>query len=869
MHVCKPQVLGLSSRPIEYRKRFGLCISGCLHVPFAQAAGGTLWGEQSMWNFLAGEMAVPLIDEGVSKLTPEFLVAGHAFPPADRPNACAVRVRLGGTEKTLLVFGDRYWAGDRASEPRPFERMPIDWTRAYGGADVPANPVGRGRPGPDGALLLPNIESPQARWLRPDQPGAPAGFAALDPMHPARAAWRGTYGDDWLQAHSPGFAPDLDWKYFNMAPADQWLGAPLRGDEPWSLDHLHPTQPHIEGTLPGLRVRVFANYRLPAGGHKLREVPMRLTTVWFFPHAERAVLVFQGMAEVGEDDGADIAHLMGAVERLGEVRDDAHYAGALERRLDPVDGGLHALNDADLLPDRLDTLDPAFEQALSAFKSDGLQAEAQLRAAQIDMQIARDKVTALGKDPDALGLKLPQREPPPPMAQLPAYLKAKRLEAEAQQLALLDESIQAMEKALDAIERAKIDPASLLHRGPPAFRAEAQMRKLKATVPASALPPVDRLAAQLVQQEAVERQGYLQAAHTQPSAHALPEAESAVLRRDLQLLMASGVRMLAGMDLTGADLSHMDLRGVDFSGAWLESADLRGANLSGAKLDGAVLAHADLRGLIAVGTGFAGANLGRAQLADAVFDDADLSGAMLMHCNLAQTQWRRALIAGALMHETAWGAADWTGLRAPGHLFYRHDLSRTTLAGAELANASFIECTLTGADLREAQMAGASFIGCAMDGARLMGAQLAGAVFDKTTTLTGADLTQANLRNVNFGEVRMDGVRLIKAVLDGANLGRAQLDRCDARLASAKGALLRKVGLVQARLGGINLQDAILQQADLRGADLRSANLFGVDLSRVWLDGDTRFDGALVTRARTWPRWTPEQQANRARSAAP
>jgi uncharacterized protein YjbI with pentapeptide repeats len=61
-------------------------------------------------------------------------------------------------------------------------------------------------------------------------------------------------------------------------------------------------------------------------------------------------------------------------------------------------------------------------------------------------------------------------------------------------------------------------------------------------------------------------------------------------------------------------------------------------------------------------------------------------------------------------------------------------------------------------------------------------------------------------------------------------------------------------------LSGVDLRDAVLQHADLRGTDLRRANLFGADLARVRLDGSTRFDGALLTRARTWPRLTREQQ---------
>src|SRR5215207_9230877 len=157
MQVTKPQALGLSTRPIEHRKRFGLCITAALHVPFAQAERGSLWSEQSMWDFLAKEMAVPLIDEGVAKLTAEFLVHGRACPAPDRPEACAVRARVGAREKTLLVFGDRYWDGQRASPPKPFEQMPIGWERAYGGSGFPPNPVGKGRASQDGVQWLPNI----------------------------------------------------------------------------------------------------------------------------------------------------------------------------------------------------------------------------------------------------------------------------------------------------------------------------------------------------------------------------------------------------------------------------------------------------------------------------------------------------------------------------------------------------------------------------------------------------------------------------------------------------------------------------------------------------------------------------------------
>ena len=254
-----------ASTMVEFRKRFGLCISATLHLPFAQGEKGTLWAEQSMWNFLSREMAAPLIDEGVAKLTPEFLVHGRAYTSLDRPNACAVRARFAGREKTLLVFGDRYWNGEQPSAPANFESMPLGWDKAYGGPDFAANPAGRGRKAVDRVLWLPNIEAPGERVRSPQQQPVPAGFGALEPQHPQRAGLRGTYDKNYLREHAPGFAPDADWRCFNLAPQDQWLDAALQGDETFAFDHMHPGKPHLQGQLPGLRARVFAGYRMPDG----------------------------------------------------------------------------------------------------------------------------------------------------------------------------------------------------------------------------------------------------------------------------------------------------------------------------------------------------------------------------------------------------------------------------------------------------------------------------------------------------------------------------------------------------------------------------------------------------------------------------
>jgi len=862
VQVVKPQALSLLTRPIEYRKRFGLCVTACLHVPFAQGEHGALWGEQSMWNFLAQEMGTPLIDEGVAKLTSEFLVHGYAYAPADSPNACAVRVRLGGADKTLLAFGDRYWDGARVSAPQPFEKMPLSWARAYGGADFPANPVGRGRAAVDGLRWLPNLELPQSRLLKPDQVVEPAGFGLRDVMHPQRVQLRGTYDASYLKEHSPGFAPDLDWRYFNLAPQDQWLPTPLRGDEPFELDNLHPGQAHIEGQLPGLRARVFASYREANAEPTLREVPLRLTTVWFFPHAERCILLYQGLAEVGEDDASDVVGLMGAVERLGEPKSDEHYATVLELRADPKMGAIHALRDSDLLPSGLSIADPDLEETRKTFAMEGLQADAQYRRAQMDVELAREDARAMGRDPDALGIKMPAREKPPSGDELAGYLERQMKEARAQQWQALSDVVTQVEKTLALTSDGKIDLAALQHRGPPRYSAERHLDELRSSMGVQRLGANEAdVYAKLIQNEQSQRMAYLQSAHLQLPAAPMPREEAATLRDEVARAVAKGIRHFAGLDFTGADFSGLDLRAANFAGSWLEGVNFSKSNLSGANLAGAVLAHANLSGAVAIGADFSGANLGRALLQGVVMDDASLTGATLMHCALAGTQFRRAQLAAAMLMDTTWGQADWSGVRCAGQTFYKLDLTGMTLCEADLSGCNFIECNLSGVDLRGAALGNTTFMTCKLDGAMLQSVTAAGLVLVASCSLIKADFTEAVLTGCNFGASDLSGVRLVKARLDGANMSEAKLSGADCRMASAKSALFRRTDLRGSLLAGMNLQDAVLQHADLRRADLRKSNLFGADLTRVQLDGDVKLEGALLKRTRTWPRLTPAQQA--------
>ncbi|WP_148281025.1 DUF2169 domain-containing protein, partial [Bordetella bronchiseptica] len=144
MKIVKPLRLGLLSRPYRMRgrQRLGLAV-------FALATldeQALLQPEADLWS-LAGEALGEdgVLDLAVPKPCAEFLVSGAAYTAHQQDRtACMARVRVGELEKTLAVFGERYWLDGKPTPPAPFEAMPLDWAHAFGGPEYADNPHGRG-----------------------------------------------------------------------------------------------------------------------------------------------------------------------------------------------------------------------------------------------------------------------------------------------------------------------------------------------------------------------------------------------------------------------------------------------------------------------------------------------------------------------------------------------------------------------------------------------------------------------------------------------------------------------------------------------------------------------------------------------------
>jgi hypothetical protein len=183
----------------------------------------------------------------------DVVVVGHAYAPGRLPRASlTARLSLGEIDKQLVVKGAR--VRDAQGEVGPaasFKRMPLRYERALASRsdDNPAGVPAEGRPDPDGAAFLPNIEpSPGQNVVEP------IGFGPIAASWPARARRLGRHSEYWSHTewYERELPRELDFGYFNVAPLDQQVEV-LSTGERILLENLHPEHPRLITHLPALK----------------------------------------------------------------------------------------------------------------------------------------------------------------------------------------------------------------------------------------------------------------------------------------------------------------------------------------------------------------------------------------------------------------------------------------------------------------------------------------------------------------------------------------------------------------------------------------------------------------------------------------
>jgi uncharacterized protein YjbI with pentapeptide repeats len=876
MKTIKPDKLGLLVRVFESDQRCYFVVTVFVFFPFQ--APKKLLSEVELWKFAPGELTAEngVLDEGLSKPKGEVLVTGRCHPPGGEPQAVSfVRLKLGSVDKRLAVLGDRrFGTGGIPTEPEPFTEMPVDWAHAYGGAGFAANPLGKGFgavEGPDGTKShpMPNIEEPGRLMVNPSDKRTPVGFGAYELTWPQRYSKVGTYDTEWFETRFPGVAKDLDPTFYNAAPEDQRIQGYFTGDETFLIENMHPTKPRLEGSLPPIVIRAFVTQRGEAG-EAFREIPTRLETIRLFPHAEKGVLVFRGMIEVAEDDGADVAHIVIGGEDRAFPKSADHYREVLEKRL----AKKHQFAaDRDLMPPPAEGWDIFFRlpEVHDAVRSENLLRKNLEGKRERMFAETRAKMVAAGLDTSALD--------PPPMGEPPiddpealdAYME-KLQTGEDDRKKEMDEAKERLEeRAREAYAEQGIDYDKAVQQvekedvGPPKFRAQAHLQQMEELLKLGRDndAPLEEMEAevrapgylaQLQRQEEQMREMYRRSAHLQGRVDPLGVEASERARAELTAAKAAGIGM-PDRDFTGADLSGLDLSGLDLRGAFLESATLEGTRLDGADLSNAVLAGANLARTGLARAKLTGANLGRARFDGADLAGADLEGAILSRAKIANSSFRGAKIERVNLLETEFGeGVDFGEVSAKMLVFFTVDVSRVRFTGADLTKATLLECKVEDADFSGVNLTQASFLSCQGNRAIFREARLEKAQFVHGSSFEEADFTDAVAPSANFRGTKLRAAKFGRTRLDGADLSDCDLTEANLYRAVARQARFVRADLTGAGMISIDLLGAVLQKAKIFRADLTGANMFRADLAKIRVDGATKIGEANLKQARTLPR---------------
>ncbi|MBK9989731.1 MAG: DUF2169 domain-containing protein [Verrucomicrobia bacterium] len=258
-------------------------------------------------------------DLTLCKLGTDVLLSGHAQAPAgEKVHSLDVLLAVGSVNKKVRVFGRRMWrksfpGGFVATDPVPFERVPLRWELAFGGEATikdgnksarqelhRQNPLGRGfrisdKAKPVDGDELPQIENPSTlirSWK--DQP-APIGFGPVPAHWQPRLGYAGTYDEAWQKGRAPYMPKDFDAKFFYAASEDQQVHGYLQGGEIVEVAGMDP-RGLVRFSLPRYLHSVECR-----SGTKAEPVAINLETVFIDMDTGRVMMTWAGNLCTGRD----------------------------------------------------------------------------------------------------------------------------------------------------------------------------------------------------------------------------------------------------------------------------------------------------------------------------------------------------------------------------------------------------------------------------------------------------------------------------------------------------------------------------------------------------------------------------------------
>jgi uncharacterized protein YjbI with pentapeptide repeats len=285
----------------------------------------------------------------------------------------------------------------------------------------------------------------------------------------------------------------------------------------------------------------------------------------------------------------------------------------------------------------------------------------------------------------------------------------------------------------------------------------------------------------------------------------------------------------ANEDLSGIDLSGLNLLGADFSGAQLAEANFSDARLEQTNFDRALLSHAVFVNANLVQASMVGASAGHVK-----FTQCDLSSAILKesdfsHGDFTQAKFNQSDMTLAIFSGSKMQSISALNVIAEQTSFEECSLADANFSHAQLKSASFHTAILTDTNFTQAACQRVDFSGATLSRALFANADLQDSEANTATTFAHCRFTKANLSGVSWAGPCLDDAAFDDAVMDKADITGASLHRVRMPRVLARQACFANVDLTDADLTGINLFEGSLANAKVYNTHLRSANLFGVN----------------------------------------
>lgn len=311
-----------------------LSVTGMLYYDLEEQ---TLLKEQDLWKDASQLIRSDQpLDEGYAKEKGEVVMYGHCYPQRE-VRADQVGFKVGNIEKRLNVFGNRYFTKEtfgaiQVSEPEPFTKMKVSFSKAFGGMMHKQNPIGKGycEDIDDRTIALPNIEDPGHLVTSPKDDIVPQSFEPLSLGWERRMAKAGTYDEEWKQTRWPYFADDIDISIFNTTLPDQQQEGFFTGEDEVEYFNMHPQKQKVSSTLPGKRLRMFLTKEEKNGEEQFFEVANNIDTLIIFSDFARIAIVYRGVAEVADDEYSDIKRAFFVTEDIAADKKPLSYYQELE-----------------------------------------------------------------------------------------------------------------------------------------------------------------------------------------------------------------------------------------------------------------------------------------------------------------------------------------------------------------------------------------------------------------------------------------------------------------------------------------------------------------------------------------------------------